>query len=211
MKDAKSISILLGLFVFIAFVLSNLVGRVSAYFFTSIDSFLLISNSIPPIIMWMVLGLLLGLIFGSLVAIKKYRLDYKLLIYPIAVVLLLLAVIYGLSRFTKKRGDNSDLSSNSAKAASSKRKSKIKGFDENLTKGIEAVEKEEYKDAEDFFKLANALDSKDSRLDSLAKVYLQIGEEKCKLYRHRKNLRYLPDYYFRYAAALQNTSPKICK
>ncbi len=32
--------------------------------------------------MWMIFGLLIGLVYGSFISIKKYKLDYKLLVYP---------------------------------------------------------------------------------------------------------------------------------
>jgi len=93
MKDSKSVLLLLGLIIFFVYVLRNFLGRVSAFFFVPIDSLLFISQSIPPVVMWMFFGLLIGVVYGSFIAIKKYRLDLKLLVYPIGILVITICLI----------------------------------------------------------------------------------------------------------------------
>jgi len=102
MKDGKSVFVVLALIVFVVYVMRNFLGKLSAFFFVPIDNLLFISQSIPPVIMWMILGLLVGLIYGSLVSIKKFKLDYKLLVYPGLALLIGVSLILIASFIVKK-------------------------------------------------------------------------------------------------------------
>ena len=104
MKDRKSVLLLLALIIFFVYVLRNFLGRVSAFFFIPIDRLLFISHGISPVIMWMVFGLLIGIICGSLIAITKYRLDFKLLVYPIIVLFVMISLILLVSFIKNKSG-----------------------------------------------------------------------------------------------------------
>ena len=108
MKDRKSVLLLLALIIFFVYVLRNFLGRVSAFFFIPIDRLLFISNGISPVIMWMFFGLLIGLICGSFIAIKKYRLDFKLLVYPVMILVVTIGLILLISFIKNKSGNNSE-------------------------------------------------------------------------------------------------------
>ena len=97
MKDGKSVLLMLALIIFFVYVLRNFLGKASAFFFVPIDSILFISHSIPPVIMWMFFGILIGIISGSFIAIKKYKLDLKLIIYPIGVLVISICLVFLLS------------------------------------------------------------------------------------------------------------------
>lgn len=150
MKDGKSVFVVLVLIVFVVYVMRNFLGRVSAFFFVPIDNLLFISHSIPPVLMWMIFGLLVGVIYGSFIAIKKYRLDYKLLISPILALLVGISLILLASFVVKKFGD--DKQKNRAVSNAGDRKYLISTnrteLTEILRKGILAVEQEEYETAQ---------------------------------------------------------------
>ncbi|MCE7041623.1 hypothetical protein [Dyadobacter sp. CY312] len=108
MKDGRSIILSLAIAALFAYLLRGFLGKVSSFFFVPIDNLLFISGSIPPVLMWMVFGLLIGLVFGSFVSIKKYKLDYKLLIYPILTLLLGVGLIILASFVVEKSKKKSD-------------------------------------------------------------------------------------------------------
>ena len=106
MKDGKSVLLMLALIIFFVYVLRNFLGKASAFFFVPIDSILFISHSIPPVIMWMFFGLLIGIICGSIIAVKKYKLDLKLIIYPISVLVITMCMVLLISFiFRNKRNE----------------------------------------------------------------------------------------------------------
>ena len=76
------------------------------------DNLLQVSESFPPILMWFVLGAFIGLVYGSFVAWKKYRLDFKLNLIPIALlalfVFLLMSINHPLSSQTVMPEANSE-------------------------------------------------------------------------------------------------------
>jgi len=106
MKDGKSVLLMLALIIFFVYVLRNFLGKASAFFFVPIDSILFISHSIPPVIMWMFFGILIGIICGSIIAVKKYKLDLKLIIYPISVLVITMCMVLLISFiFRNKRNE----------------------------------------------------------------------------------------------------------
>ena len=217
MKDTKSVLLLLALIIFFVYVLRNFLGRVSAFFFIPIDSFLFISHSIPPVIMWMFFGLLIGIIYGSFIAIKKYKLDLKLIIYPIGIFIITLSLILLISFLLKGSSHNENLPDNSRNKTSGDNQSKETNlvnnveFNDAFKKGIEAVNEEESKSAIKYFKKAVKLNKDNTQLDSLANIYLQIAKEKCEAYKSNSQLRYLSNNYYNYAATLTKQTPKVCK
>jgi len=215
MKDGKAILILLTLFAFILYVLRGFLGRISAFLFVPVDKLLFISHSISPVIMWMLFGLLVGLVCGSLIAIKKYKLDFKLLGYPIGILIFTIALILLVSYFVnKKNGRTDDTASDVVPAGKTNPRKKtdreVAEFNDLLDKGIEAVKNEDYQDAEKYFKKAALTDKGNSQLDSLARIYSATGDEKCKMFTRDPQLKYIPDHYYKYATALTNTPPRIC-
>lgn len=214
MKDSKSVLLLLALIIFFVYVLRNFLGRVSAFFFIPIDSLLFISQSIPPVIMWMFFGLLIGLIYGSFIAIKKYRLDLKLLVYPFIILVISIGLILLVSFIVnRKTSDNSNSKLNSDKNENSELRilDNSSKFNDALIKGIEAVNEEESKSAIKYFKKAVKLNKDNTQLDSLANIYLQIAKEKCEAYKSNSQLKYLSNNYYNYAATLKNQIPEECK
>ncbi|MBE9462236.1 hypothetical protein ACFP1I_13435 [Dyadobacter subterraneus] len=216
MKDGKSVFVVLALTVFVVYVMRNFLGKLSAFFFVPIDNLLFISHSIPPFLMWMVLGLLIGLIYGSFVSIKKFKLDYKLLVYPGLALLIGVSLILLASFVVKKvkGGNESDSISVETEDKGNRRfltaanRAKLNKI---LEKGIQAVENERYETAEELFIKAASIGKGDSRLDSLAKVYINIGHDKCTLFKRDSQLKYIPNYYYKYAAALTNRPQEVCK
>lgn len=215
MKDGKSVLLLLALIIFFVYVLRNFLGRVSSFFFVPIDSLLFISHSIPPVIMWMLFGLLIGIIYGSFIAIKKYKLDFKLLVYPIGVLVIILGLI-SLVSFIKNKPDKNYPENNSENTTNISNKSakyslaNLIEFNEALKKGIQAVSEEEPKSAISYFTNAVRLNKNNTQLDSLAHIYLQIAKEKCESYKSNSQLKYLSNNYYNYAATLKNQIPEIC-
>lgn len=216
MKDGKSVFVVLALTVFIVYVMRNFLGKLSAFFFIPIDNLLFISHSIPPVVMWMIFGLLIGLIYGSFVSIKKFKLDYKLLVYPGLALLIGMSLILLVSFVVQKvkgepvSGSTVDEPGREGKRSYLTAANRVK-LDKILEKGILAVENERYESAEELFIKATSLGKGDSRLDSLAKVYTRTGNDKCTLFKRDSQLKYIPNYYYKYAAALTNKPPKVCE
>jgi len=216
MKDGKSVFVVLALILFVVYVMRNFLGKLSAFFFVPIDNLLFISHSVPPVLMWMIFGLLVGGIYGSFVSIKKFKLDYKLLVYPGLVLLIGMSLILIASMVVKKVNGGDRYEDNNRRAADGfGRKSTSSAnhaeLTEKLEQGILAVENEEYQSAEKFFTEAASLGKGDSRLDSLARIYTRTGNEKCRLYRRKSQLKYIPNHYYKYAAALTNKPSEVCK
>jgi uncharacterized protein YneF (UPF0154 family) len=215
MKDGKSVFVVVALIVFIAYVLRGILGQVSALILVPADRLLFISHSISPVIMWALLGLLVGLIYGSFIAIKKYRLDFKLIAYPIVLLLMVMSLIV-LGSFILKKTDKDTRTDRFGNEIETVPKSvgarNLTRFDEVLNKGISAVESEEYKTAEKYFRQAADIGQGDSRLDSLAKIYSKTGDQKCRLFKRDSKLKYIPNHYYTYAAVLTGKlNPEVCK
>lgn len=77
----------------LVFILQKFLGMISFRFFLFMDNMLRLTYSIHPIVMWAVLGLFTGLIYGSFVAWKKYRLDFKLNLIPVSIFLLIVFIL----------------------------------------------------------------------------------------------------------------------
>jgi hypothetical protein len=88
------ILILIGLYLLyllVLFLIKLFVYAGFNYFFFT-DNLLKI-RSFNPIIVWAVLGLFLGSIVGVIIAIKKYKLSQKLILYPIGVASLFIIIM----------------------------------------------------------------------------------------------------------------------
>ncbi|MDQ6480682.1 hypothetical protein [Dyadobacter sp. LHD-138] len=147
MKDGKSIFVVLVLTVFVVYVMRNFLGRFSAFFFVPIDNLLFISHSISPVLMWMIFGLLIGSVYGSFIAIKKYKLDYKLLVYPALVLLIGFVLILLASFVTEKIGGRSESGGSHVEVNEANGKfsapSNQAEWNDVLKRGIQAVENED--------------------------------------------------------------------
>lgn len=87
------------LYVFLAtviliFFLQKFLGMISYRFFLFMDNLLRLSDSVHPVVMWAVIGLFTGLIYGSFVAWKKYKLEFKLNLIPIGIFLLIVFILF---------------------------------------------------------------------------------------------------------------------
>ena len=191
----------------IVYFIRDFLGGLSYLFFVPIDRILFISESIPPLVMWSILGLLIGIIYGSFVGIKKYKLDFKLLIYPVGLLVIMISLILLVSLITEKIARNGITETDSIPKITDTEKYL---FNDNLQKGIKSVDNEEYTIAEYYFQKAAQIDKNNSQLDSLAQIYSQTADERCKLYRRKSKLKYIPNYYYKYAAALTSKSPEVC-
>ena len=191
----------------VIYFLRDFLGGLSSLFFVPIDRILFISESIPPVVMWIIFGSLIGIIYGSFVGIKKYKLDFKLLIYPVGLLVVTISIIMLVSLVTEKmaKGDTTDTDSISKITDTEKYI-----FNDNLQKGINSIESEEFTIAEYYFQKAAQIDKNNSQLDSLAQIYSRIGDEKCRLYKRKYKKKYIANYYYKYAAALTNKSPEVC-
>lgn len=216
MKDGKSVFVVLALTIFVVYVMRNFLGKLSAFFFVPIDNLLFISNSVPPVLMWMIFGLLIGLVYGSFISIKKFKLDFKLLIYPALVLLIGLSLILLASFIVEKVSGGSGSDGSKAEITEGGDRKYLTDanrakLNELLKRGIRAVDSEEYETAEELFKEAASVGKGDNRLDSLARIYSRTGKDKCTLFKRDSQLKYIPNYYYKYAAALTNQPPEVCK
>ncbi|CAG5002166.1 hypothetical protein DYBT9275_02825 [Dyadobacter sp. CECT 9275] len=192
--------------VVLIYILREFLGGLSAFFFVPVDRLLFVTDSISPVIMWMLLGMFIGVVYGSFVAIKKYKLEWKLLFYPIGGLILLINIILLLS-FVHRGNESAVVEKNITARAEEMNAA----FNENLRKGIEAVDNEESTNAVYYFKMAVQSDGDNPKLDSLAILYSQIAAKKCKLYKRRSRLKYISNNYYKYAATLTSQTPEICK
>ncbi len=76
------------------FFLQKLLGMISYRFFLFMDNLLRLSDSVHPVVMWAVIGLFTGLIYGSFVAWKKYKLEFKLNLIPIGIFLFIVFILF---------------------------------------------------------------------------------------------------------------------
>jgi hypothetical protein len=73
-------------------------GIISMNAFLFMVTLLQVSPGFPPVIMWFVLGALIGLVYGSFVAWKKYRLDFRLNLIPIALLVLFVFLLMSINQ-----------------------------------------------------------------------------------------------------------------
>lgn len=74
--------------------LREILGQFSLATFAFIDGLLKFNESMPPILGWMILGLLVGAIYGSVVAWKKYNLSFSINLIPIGGFLLIAVLLF---------------------------------------------------------------------------------------------------------------------
>ncbi|MCF0051612.1 hypothetical protein MUK70_15195 [Dyadobacter chenwenxiniae] len=97
MKKKKSYFWPIVLLVVVFSLMSDFLARISSAFFLPVDRLLFISPSISPVTMWAFLGMLLGVVYGSFVAIKKFRLDSKLIVIPVGIAIVMINLMILLS------------------------------------------------------------------------------------------------------------------
>lgn len=82
---------------FILLVLHNVIGALSINFFTVIDHLLKVYDSVSPIFMWGIMGILFGSVAGSFAVWKKYKLAFKWNLISIGSLILFIIVLIALS------------------------------------------------------------------------------------------------------------------
>jgi|GEM_PF-3082347 len=85
-------------------------------------------------------------------------------------------------------------------------------FEVYLNRGLKAVEEEEYQRANENFRQAAQLSPAHPRLKALAASYKATGDEKCEQFKqaNARELFYIPNNYYQYAASLTQTVPLKC-
>jgi hypothetical protein len=86
-------------------------------------------------------------------------------------------------------------------------------FDSYISKGIKAVEDEEYVLANENFRQAFRISPQNPRLTELANKFKKTAEQKCQEIKsaNAKNLAHIPNNYYQYAASLTQTVPLKCE
>ncbi|NIJ55468.1 hypothetical protein [Dyadobacter arcticus] len=87
-----------------------------------------------------------------------------------------------------------------------------KAFDAFLSKGLKAVEDEQYDVANQNFKSAFKASPGNPRLKELAAEFKKTGDEKCQDFKsaNAKELMHIPNNYYQYSASLTQTVPLKC-
>ena len=75
-------------------VFREILGSAGFRAFVFLDDLFKISASIPPYIAWGLMGLLIGAIYGSVAAWKKYKLKFTVTLIPIAVFILAIVILF---------------------------------------------------------------------------------------------------------------------
>lgn len=85
-------------------------------------------------------------------------------------------------------------------------------FEMYLNRGLKAVEEEEYQRANENFRQAAQLSPAHPRLKALAASYKATGDQKCEQFKqaNAKELFYIANNYYQYAASLTQTVPLKC-
>ncbi len=77
---------------------------INCFLFT--DSLVKLSSSFNPIVMWVILGLFIGVIYGSFVAWMKYRLEFKLNLISIGIFVLFFVFLFLLNKPIQSNATN---------------------------------------------------------------------------------------------------------
>ncbi|MBK7957608.1 MAG: hypothetical protein IPK03_05520 [Bacteroidetes bacterium] len=78
--------------------ISNEIKLLSLRFLTAIDNIFYMTNYINSIFAWTIIGILVGLVFGSCTAWKKYNLSFKVALIPIIITVLLISILIVLNK-----------------------------------------------------------------------------------------------------------------
>jgi hypothetical protein len=87
MKNRKSYFWPIVILIVVFYSMADFLARTSSAFFLPVDRMLFISPSLSPVTMWAFLGMLLGAVYGCFVSIRKFRLDNKLIVIPIGILI----------------------------------------------------------------------------------------------------------------------------
>jgi hypothetical protein len=78
----------------LAYVFRAPLGMYSTRAFLITDNLLQLGSSLSPVVSWGLLGILIGSIYGSVVAWKKYKVNATVNLIPIGVFIIVLAILY---------------------------------------------------------------------------------------------------------------------
>jgi uncharacterized membrane protein len=92
-----SLFLLMILLLALTFVFRKALGEHSFSAFQFTDSLLQTGASIPPVVSWGILGLLVGAIYGSFVAWRKYKLHGVVNLIPIEIFIMIIAILYNVN------------------------------------------------------------------------------------------------------------------
>lgn len=71
----------------------RMVGRYSFGTFAYIDRLVHLTDTVPPFIAWGMIGLLVGAVYGSIVAWRKYKLHYTVNLIPLGIFIVVIFVL----------------------------------------------------------------------------------------------------------------------
>lgn len=92
------VRIILACWIFISIVsLSPITAVIGLNTTLFLDNLLMQSQAISPIILWSILGTLIGLVYGTVVAWRKYTLDSKLILIPAALLSFFVVILFFLN------------------------------------------------------------------------------------------------------------------
>ncbi|SEI49972.1 hypothetical protein SAMN05216327_10254 [Dyadobacter sp. SG02] len=77
----------------VLFLISGPIGEMSGRIFFLLDRILYTSSAMSPVTMWSVLGVLMGLICGTFVSVKKYNLENRMMVLPIGLMVVVINLI----------------------------------------------------------------------------------------------------------------------
>ena len=81
------------IFIVVVYLFRDFLGDTSFKIFLFLDNMLHFQNAGDPVFMWIVLGLFAGLVCGSFVAYKKYRLPFTVNLIPAGIFLLVIFIL----------------------------------------------------------------------------------------------------------------------
>ncbi|WP_439557831.1 hypothetical protein [Dyadobacter sp.] len=97
MKKKKSYFWPAAILVIILILISDFLARVSSVLFLPVERLLFVTPGISPVTMWAFLGMMLGVIYGCYVSIRKFRLDNKLIVIPVGIFVVVINLMIILS------------------------------------------------------------------------------------------------------------------
>lgn len=108
-RDLPIIVLIIFLLLAIVILYKIVVFLTKAFVYLGFNVFLFTDNllkfeSVNPIVLWGVLGLLMGSIFGVIIAIKKYRLSKVLVVYPLSITILAIVILSFVNKPTDLSG-----------------------------------------------------------------------------------------------------------
>lgn len=144
---------------------------------------------------WTLWGAILGMLYGTFLGIKKLNLKNTLYFVPLGLIVLILSIVF-VGRKITLQPNKSVLHDSS--------------LYDLLEEGMLKVDEEKFDDAIIIFKQVNAINPKAEIVLKLAANYTNLGDQKCQFYQNQKQLKYIPNNFYKCAAALTGQTPSEC-